>query len=83
MRGLNERIDSSWNDDTSAMTHSSGVATNVSLISALPILPPTRVVLPARSKSAPTSAVVVVFPLVPVIATIGALPMRYATSISE
>ena len=82
MRGLNERIDSSWNDDTSATTQSSAAAFAVSRISALPMLPPTCTVLPAAANSAPTSAVVVVLPFVPVTATIGALHSRYATSTS-
>ena len=76
MRGLNERIDSSWNDETSAITQSLAAATNVSSMRALPMFPPTCVVLPARANIFPTSAVVVVFPLVPVIATIGALLIR-------
>ncbi len=83
MRGLNERIASSWNDETSAITQSPGAAANVSAISALPMFPPTRVALPARANILATSAVVVVFPFVPVIATIGAFEMRYAISISE
>ena len=82
MRGLNERIDSSWNDETSATTQSPGSADVVSRISALPMLPPTCTVLPAAANSAPTSAVVVVLPFVPVTATIGALHRRYATSTS-
>ncbi len=76
MRGLNERIDSSWNDDTSAITQSSGFAIAVSAISALPMLPPTYVVNPASRKIAPISAVVVDLPLVPVSATIGAWQIR-------
>src|ERR1700688_1713751 len=81
-RGLNERIDSSWKELTSATTQSVAVANAVSPIGALPRLPPTCTVLPAAANSAPISAVVVDFPFVPVTATIGALQIRYATSTS-
>ena len=82
MRGLNERIDSSWNDDTSATTQSLGRASSTSSISGLPMLPPTCTLVPHARSRCPISAVVVDLPLVPVTATIGALQIRYATSIS-
>ena len=82
MRGLNERIDSSWNDETSAITQSSGSATAVSRDQRVADVAADVRGVPASRKIAPMSAVVVVLPLVPVTATIGALQMRYATSIS-
>ncbi len=46
------------------------------------MFPPTRTGRPDSSRSAPVSAVVVVFPLVPVIATNSAVIVRYASSTS-
>ena len=76
-------MSSSWNDESSQTTHASGGAAPTRLVSGRPMLPATSAGTPAASNIAPSSAVVVVLPFVPVIPTIGFASSRAPSSISE
>ena len=83
MRGLNERIVSSWNDETSATTQSLGARVDHFVDQRVAdVAADAHAACPHERSRCPISAVVVDLPLVPVNATIGALHMRNATSIS-
>lgn len=81
-RGRKASVVSSWKLETSATTHPSAGNRSASAASGRPMFPPTKTGRSDSAKSAPVSAVVVVFPFVPVIATNSAVIVRYASSIS-
>ena len=80
--GRKASVVSSWKLETSATTHPSAGNRSASAASGRPMFPPTKTGRSDSAKSAPVSAVVVVFPFVPVIATNSAVIARYASSIS-
>ncbi len=65
--GWNCCVVSSWKLETSSTDHVSSVLSSMSDMTGTPILPPTRVGSPAALRISPTSVVVVVLPLEPVI----------------
>ena len=81
-RGRKASVVSSWKLETSATTQPSAGNRSASAASGRPMFPPTKTGRSDSAKSAPVSAVVVVFPFVPVIATNSAVIVRYASSIS-
>src|SRR5262245_28144004 len=64
-------MSSSWNTPTSQTTHASEWIVPTSELSARPMLPATSTERPSARNISPSNAVVVVFPFVPVTATIG------------
>ena len=83
MRGRSVSTSSSWNDDSSHTTQASGAAEPTSDVSGRPMLPVTSTGRPAASKTAPSNAVVVVLPLVPVTPRMGFGSSLAPSSISE
>ena len=83
MRGRNVSTSSSWNDDSSHTTQASGAAEPTRAVRGRPMLPATSTGRPAASKTAPSNAVVVVLPLVPVTPRMGFGSSLAPSSISE
>src|SRR4051794_34271962 len=73
-------VNCSWNDDTSATTTSTGCST--ASTNGRPMLPAATARFPDSTSIAATNVVTVVLPLVPVMATIGIVARRAASSIS-
>jgi len=74
MRGWNSTVLSSWKLETSRTDQVSAVLFSMSSTTGTPMLPPTSVGIPAEARISPSRAVVVVFPLEPVTASM--LPSR-------
>ena len=74
--------DSIWNDESSSTTQSVSLTVSRRSSMVAPMLPPRWTRSPARSRMAATSAVVVVFPLVPVIPQMRARQRSKTRSIS-
>src|ERR1039458_3903018 len=74
MLGWNSTVLSSWKLETSITDQVSGVLSSMSPTTGTPMLPHTRVGTPDSLRISPSRAVVVVFPLEPVMATV--LPRR-------
>ena len=83
-RGRNVSTVSSWKLDASTTQNPPAPAAGVPTASASgsPRLPPTKVGRPVARSMSPTSVVVVDLPFVPVMATIGAVTKRLASSSS-
>ncbi len=82
MAGRNCSVVSSWKLDTSSTDQVSSVLSSISPTTGTPIFPPTRVGSPAAFRISPTSDVVVVLPLEPVMASVLPLRKRAASSSS-
>ncbi len=82
-RGRNVSMWSSWKLDTSSTATPWVGTSRAPSENAVPMLPATSVGRLSASNTCPSRLVVVVLPLVPVIATIGALQNHDAASISE
>ena len=76
MTGWNSRAVSIWNEDTSHTVTSSSFESNATEVYGMPMLPTTCVVFPAFFMISPSSVVVVVLPLVPVMASRSPRVMR-------
>jgi hypothetical protein len=68
-RGRSVSTSSSWNDEISQTTHAAGSTAPTSAVRGRPMFPATSAGTPAASNIAPSSAVVVVLPFVPVMPT--------------
>ncbi len=83
MRGRRVSTSSSWKEESSHTTHASAAAEPTRLVSGRPMFPATSAGTPAAANMAPSSAVVVVLPFVPVTPRIGFGSSRAPSSISE
>ena len=80
--GCKVSMESSWKLLTSTTATSKSSFSRSRLTRGLPMLPPTKTRWPLWLIMSPTSSVVVVLPLVPLMATIGSLRKRLASSSS-